>query len=67
MRERAKGGENKTPEHACPLVVVCRQSCEGAGNAAAAATIPGFLLIAPPLPPGGRLSSLHAFKFQRGK
>lgn len=34
-RERAKGGWGRTPEHACPLVAVCRQSGEGAGNAAA--------------------------------
>lgn len=32
MRERAKGGWGRTPEHACPLVAVCRQ---GTGNAAA--------------------------------
>lgn len=38
MRERARGGWGgwgRTPEHACPLVAVCRQSGEGAGNAAA--------------------------------
>lgn len=38
MRERAwglGGGWGRTPEHACPLVAVCRQSGEGAGNAAA--------------------------------
>lgn len=32
----------------------------------AASTVPGFLLIAPPLLPEGCLSSLHTFKFQRG-